>query len=209
MKNLMFTFLMLISGSAFAETSVADLQRQWAVANYELTGDAQAAAFEQLIVDAQGAVAASPESSELLIWKAIIESTYAGKASGFNALSLVKSARSALEQALEIDPMALDGSAYTSLGALYYQVPPWPIAFGSNKKARKYLEQALEINPDGIDSNYFYGAFLVEEHQYDAANQVLIKALAAPARPDRPVADAGRREEIRSLMADIESQIKS
>ena len=186
---------------------IAALQSRWAEANYEITGDDQAAAFESLIADVNAAVAADPGNPDLLIWKAIIESTYAGKTSGLSALSLVKSARSALEDAMEIDPMALNGSAYTSLGALYYQVPPWPIAFGSSKKARQYLEKALEINPDGIDSNYFYGAFMVEEQEYDAAKRALEKALQAPDRPDRPIADRGRREEIRSLLNRIADKV--
>ncbi|MDA0977785.1 MAG: hypothetical protein O3B72_04450 [Proteobacteria bacterium] len=186
---------------------IAALQSRWAEANYEITGDDQAAAFESLIADVNAAVAAEPGNPDLLIWKAIIESTYAGKTSGLSALSLVKSARSALEDAMGIDPMALNGSAYTSLGALYYQVPPWPIAFGSSKKARQYLEKALEINPDGIDSNYFYGAFMVEEQEYDAAKRALEKALQAPDRPDRPIADRGRREEIRSLLNRIADKV--
>lgn len=186
---------------------IAAFQSRWAEANYEITGDDQAAAFESLIADVNAAVAAEPGNPDLLIWKAIIESTYAGKTSGLSALSLVKSARSALEDAMEIDPMALNGSAYTSLGALYYQVPPWPIAFGSSKKARQYLEKALEINPDGIDSNYFYGAFMVEEQEYDAAKRALEKALQAPDRPDRPIADRGRREEIRSLLSRIADKV--
>ena len=127
-------------------------------------------------------------------------------AGGLDALGLVKSARSALEAALETNPDALDGSAFTSLGALYYQVPPWPIAFGSNKKARRYLEKAIEINPDGIDSNYFYGAFLIEEKEYVAARQVLQKAMQAPARADRPIADKGRRAEIQALLTDLSTR---
>jgi tetratricopeptide (TPR) repeat protein len=157
MKQLMTLFILLsVCSSGFAATSVSELQKDWAVTNYELQDDEQAQAFEQLIETAANAVAMQPSNAELLIWKAIIESTYAGKASSLTALRLVKAARADLEAAMEIDPMALDGSAYTSLGALYYQVPSWPIAFGSSKKARKLLEKAIEVNPDGIDSNYFY-----------------------------------------------------
>ena len=199
--NLILLFLFQISDAYAAD--INHFQEQWAIANYELSGDEQAATFEALIEDVNRAADAESDNADLLIWKAIIESTYAGKASGLSALSLVKSARKALEDALDIDPMALQGSAYTSLGALYYQVPPWPIAFGNNRKARNYLEKALEINPDGIDPNYFYGAFLIEEKEYQAARTALEKALQAPVRPDRPVADKGRREEIRMLLNTI------
>ena len=55
--------------------------------------------------------------------------------------------------ALAIDPKALAGSAYTSLGSLYYQVPGWPIGFGDDKKAREMLEAAgyeVTDQPDGV-----------------------------------------------------------
>jgi tetratricopeptide (TPR) repeat protein len=205
MKHLVTLFILLsVCSSGFAATSVPQLQKEWAVANYELQSDEQEQAFEQLIEKASNAVAMEPNNAELLIWKAIIQSTYAGKASGFSALGLVKAARADLEAAMEIDPMALNGSAYTSLGALYYQVPSWPIAFGSSKKARKLLEKAIEVNPDGIDSNYFYGAFLVDEKEYDSARQALTKAMEAPARQGRELADSGRRAEIRELLSQLD-----
>ncbi len=199
----MALMLLLNCSSAFAAT-ISEIQQRWAVANYELTGEEQVAAFDALVLEIDRDVSQQPENPDLLIWKAIVESTYAGKASGFQALGLVKSARAALERSLEIDPMALDGSAYTSLGALYYQVPPWPVAFGSNKKARRYLQKAVEINPDGIDSNYFYGAFLAEEEDWEAARQALLHALEAPARPGRDLADRGRRQEIEQLLSKID-----
>ena len=205
MKQLMTLFILLsVCSSGFAATSVSELQKEWVLTNYELQDDEQAQAFEQLIETAANAVAMEPSNAELLIWKAIIESTYAGKATSLAALRLVKAARADLEAAMEIDPMALDGSAYTSLGALYYQVPSWPLAFGSSKKARKLLEKAIEVNPDGIDSNYFYGAFLVEEKDYDSARQALTKAMQAPARPGRELADSGRRAEITELLNQLD-----
>jgi len=177
----------------------------WAVANYELDGDNQAARFEALIIEAEAAVEANPKDPELLIWQGILKSTYAGKASGLSALSLVKGARSSFEKALSIDDMAMQGSAYTSLGALYYQVPGWPIAFGSDKKARQMLEKAVQLNPAGIDSNYFHGDFLLQQKEYGAAKVAFEKALAAPDRLGRTLADSGRRGEIRSRLANIES----
>jgi tetratricopeptide (TPR) repeat protein len=191
----------LSTSVAFAD--LADFQLRWATANYSAVGEVQEQQFEALIADIGSALTAQPDNPELLIWKGIIESTYAGKVSGLSALGLVKSARDALETAININPNALQGSAYTSLGALYYQVPSWPIAFGSDKKARRFLTKALEVNPDGIDSNYFYGAFLYEEEDFIGAKSALERALQAPARPDRQLADKGRREEIRELLAKL------
>ncbi len=205
--RILTTLIVLNVSPVFADgNTVAELQKRWAVANYQLAGDEQEAAFIQLIDDAEVAVSENAGKAEFLIWKAIIESTWAGKTSGLYALGLVKSAKSGLEQALELDPMAMQGSAYTSLGALYYQVPGWPIAFGSSKKAEKLLKKALDINPEGIDSNYFYGAFMMEEKEWSEAKSALERALSAPARPDRPVADAGRREEIKVLLQELSTR---
>ncbi|MEX0943786.1 MAG: tetratricopeptide repeat protein [Pseudomonadales bacterium] len=206
MKYLLPLLALLFATAAVVAAPIDPLQQGWAVANYELEGDEQIAAFEQLIVDAQRSVAQYPDDAGVYIWQGIIQSTYAGTVGGLGALKWVKAARKSLEQAMEIDAMALQGSAYTSLGALYYQVPGWPIAFGSAKKAQELLEAALQINPDGIDPNYFYADFLVNQKEYDRARLVLIKALAADARPGRELADNGRRNEIRQLLARIDGE---
>ncbi|MDP5069556.1 MAG: TRAP transporter TatT component family protein [Congregibacter sp.] len=184
--------------------ALEDIQRDWAVANYELNGDAQKSALETLVTTTEAAINASGKNdASLLIWDGIVKSTLAGKQGGFGALSLVKASRKSLERALKLDPDALDGSAYTSLGALYYQVPGWPVGFGDDKKARELLEKAISINPDGIDSNYFYADFLIQQKELPGARRALEHALQAPARPDRPVADKGRRAEIQTLLESI------
>jgi Tfp pilus assembly protein PilF len=121
-------------------------------------------------------------------------------------LSLAKDAKAALEHALQLDAKALSGSAYTSLGSLYYQVPGWPIGFGDNDKARELLDKALALNPYGIDPNYFLGDYLYRQRDYDGARKALERALKAPARPDRPLADEGRRAEIKALLAKLPAQ---
>jgi tetratricopeptide (TPR) repeat protein len=86
---------------------------------------------------------------------------------------------------------------------LYYQVPGWPIGFGDDKKALENLKRGLAINPDGIDPNYFYGDYLFRKGDYDGAERALRKALQAPARPGRKLADEGRRGEIAQLLDQI------
>lgn len=206
MKNLFLALALTLTSLPCWATSVEELQRDWAIANYEMRDDAQQAFFEALIARADQAVADNPQDASLLIWQGIIKSTYAGKAGGLSALKLVKAARSSLEAAMEIDDRALDGSAYTSLGALYYQVPGWPIAFGSDKKARELLETAVKLNPNGIDSNFFYGEFLLEQKEYNEARAALERALTARPRPGRDLADSGRRAEIRALLTKVEEK---
>ena len=111
-------------------------------------------------------------------------------------MSLVKESKALLEKVIDSAPKTLDGSAYTSLGSLYYKVPGWPIGFGDDEVAEKMLKKALEINPDGIDPNYFYGDFLAEDGRRSEAIKYLTKAQQAAPRPDRPIADQGRQQEI-------------
>ena len=202
----------LLLGKVRAETAALELsqiQQQWASAKYQQTGDQQEQTFAELVKSAQAAAKANPNDARYLIWEGIIRATYAGSVGGLDALDEVETAKDLFEQALKQDDKALDGSAYTSLGSLYYQVPGWPIGFGSDKKAREYLLKGLAVNPDGIDSNYFYGDFLLQQKDYKKAVEVLEKALLAAPRPGREDADAGRRQEIEQALGKARSKIKS
>ena len=202
--------LSLISSFATAsvEEDVSTLQKGWEKVKYQSPESAHEKGFESLIKEANQLVAQNPDRAEILIWQGIIESSYAGAKGGLGALSHVKNAKKTFEKALEINPMALDGSAYTSLGSLYYQVPGWPIGFGDDKKAAEYLKKGLSINPDGIDPNYFYADFLFRSGDYPGAEKSLRKALQAPARNGRAIADDGRRKEINQLLVKVAEKRK-
>ncbi|MEJ2393814.1 MAG: hypothetical protein P8Z77_03370 [Candidatus Thiodiazotropha sp.] len=182
-----------------------ELSVAWAKIKYQMPEDQRVKAFESLNEKAAAMVEANPGQAEPLVWQAIILSTTAGEKGGLGALSLVKKAKKLLDRAEAIDPQVLDGSVYTSLGSLYYQVPGWPLGFGDDDKAESYLKKALAVNPDGMDPNYFYGDYLLQEKEYAEAAAAFEKALAAPAREGRPVADAGRREEIEAALAKVKS----
>ncbi len=72
--------LWLNAGNLLADTAsdVAHLQQRWAEVNYQLEGKTRLLAFEQLVADAESAVAAKPDSADVLILSGIIKSTYAG-----------------------------------------------------------------------------------------------------------------------------------
>ena len=185
------------------------IQTNWAAANYATPEKDREAAFDKLIVRATALSTLNPQRAEALIWEGIVLSTAAGVKGGLGALSLAKKSREKLDAALAIDPTALDGSAYTSLGTLYHKVPGFPIGFGNDKKAKEYLRKALEINPDGIDPNYFYAEFLYDDNDYTGALQYLEKALKAPPRPGRASADEGRRQDLQKLMARVRKKLTS
>ncbi len=183
------------------------LQKEWALVNYQSSEGEREKAFEILSRRAHALSNQYPNRAEPLVWEGIILSTYAGAKGGLGALGLVTDARDRLLAAEKINPKVLNGSVYTSLGSLYYQVPGWPIGFGDDDKAEQYLQRALQVNPNGIDPNYFYGDFLIDQGRHQQAIEVLKRALKAPSRPHRPVADAGRREEIHAKIAQAQEQL--
>jgi cytochrome c-type biogenesis protein CcmH/NrfG len=197
---------LLIASPAMAGT-YQDLRETWATIQYQTPEDQKQDAMSKLKEEADAAAQANPASAETLIWDGIITSSLAGIKGGLGALSLAKEARDKLQEAEKLDPNALNGSAKTSLGALYYQVPGWPIGFGSDKKAKNYLTEALAIDPNGIDPNYFYADFLFSKGDYNEARTAAEKALKATPRPGREVADAGRRGETQALLAKISEKL--
>lgn len=199
---------LVFSQQSFAIGDAAKpLQQQWAEVKYQTPEKAREDAFEKLAEQAKQVEQQHPQDPEVLVWEAIILSTYAGEKGGFGALGLVKDAKALLERAEKIDPNVLDGSIYTSLGSLYYQVPGWPLGFGNDDKAETYLKKALALNPDGIDANFFYGDYLLEEGRYQEAVNAFEKALNAPPRPEREIADAGRKEEIQAKLEQARKQL--
>ena len=182
---------------------VVRLQQEWAEIKYRHPKEVQEQHFTVLLKSAEDAVAKVPDDPELWVWYGIIEGSTAGARGGLGALGLVKNAKKSFERAIAINAFVLEGSALTSLGSLYYQVPGWPIGFGDDKKALEFLRKGLAANPDGIDSNFFYGDFLYRSGDYPGAEQALRKALMAPPRTGRAVADEGRKSEIQELLRKI------
>lgn len=188
---------------------IAQLQSEWARIKYQVPDkDAQLTAIRVLEERAAAITRANTARPEPKIWEAIILSTDAGIVKGISALGKVEKAKELLEASLAQNPGALEGSAHTSLGSLYYQVPGWPVAFGDNEKAEMHLRQALQINPNGIDPNFFYADFLLQDGRYDEAKLYFEHALLAPDRPGCELADAGRRQEIKAALARIAKKNK-
>jgi tetratricopeptide (TPR) repeat protein len=206
-KTLVASTLILFSGLSLATTSpetLLNIQQQWAQCQYEVSGDDNKInCLEKNIMSNEEALNNTPDNNELKVWLAINNSTLAGAKGGLGALSLVKKSKKLLEEVIAITPSILEGSAYTSLGSLYYQVPGWPIGFGNDDKAEKMLKEALTINPDGIDSNYFYADFLLQDGQKSEAIKYFKQAQLAAPRPNRPLADKGRQQEITNKLKEL------
>lgn len=198
--------LLGFSGIASADElsdDISALAHGWAKASYQVPDAQKEAAFATLQEKAHAVSTRFAGRAEPLIWEGIITSSHAKYQSVFAAGSSAKQARDLLQSAQKIDANALDGAIYVSLGTLYYKVPGWPLSFGDKEKAGALLQKALKIAPTDIDANYFYGDYLADRGNRQQAIDYLNRALAAPPRVGREDADAGRRAEIRSLLAKL------
>jgi tetratricopeptide (TPR) repeat protein len=198
--------LPLSASAGPVDDAVAELQRDWEQIRYQAPAAEREKRFEALAAKARKASEGASGRAEPLVWEGIVLSSWAGEKGGLGALGLVKQAKVLYEQAIQIDGSVLDGSAYNSLGVLYYKVPGWPIGFGDKAKAKDLLQKALAINPKGIDANYFFADYLVETGEPQKAVAHLEKVMQAAPRAGRQIADEGRRAEARELMEKIKSK---
>lgn len=192
-----------------ASTALSAIQHQWAVCSYQIPeGDEREQCFEALVEQAQQQLKqASPDDKNAVqVWVAISQSSLAGEKGGLGALSLAKKARKTLMNVIaDGHGDILDGAAYSTLGTLYNKVPGWPMGFGDDDKAKKWLKKALQVDPQGQTSNYFYAQFLEDQGKKTQAIHYYQQALAAPARVNRPIADEGRRQQIKARLAALQN----
>lgn len=186
--------------------ALQSLHDEWSVIFYQMPEDQQAAKFENLLARVHAITERHPESAEPLVLEAIVLCTYAGADIGFGVLSKVKRARKLLERSIDIDPKAMEGSAYVALGNLYHRLPGWPISFGDDEAARRYFEAAQKMFPKAIDTNYFLGDFLLSAGQYEQALRYLELADRAEIRPDSRISDLKLKEEIAKALADARAR---
>ena len=173
------------------------IESEWASIYYGTPKQKQGDAFLHLLDKTITLTKQYPNAAEPIFWEAVVKATYADHQDGFSALSSIQEARDLLEKAISIKPETMSGSAYVTLGTLYYMAPKWPIAFGDDQKAQEMLKTALNINPNGIDANYFYGDFLLIHNNPSEAQKYFAKAASAPARPDQLYADNQLKAEAR------------
>ncbi|QTP55837.1 hypothetical protein HNO51_14775 [Billgrantia sulfidoxydans] len=189
------------SGALAWENEVEALKQRWERINTQQAEGQRRSALKSLASEAEQLTEANAGEAQPLIWYGIIEASYARERSGLGALGSARSARDALERAIELDPQGGNGSAYVTLGALYDRAPGRPIGFGNSETAERMFQRALEIRPEGIDVNYYYAAFLEDEGRRDEAREHAQRAVDGTARKDRQASDEALREEARALLS--------
>ncbi|MCE8018188.1 hypothetical protein HOP62_19085 [Halomonas sp. MCCC 1A17488] len=189
------------SGALAWENEVEALKQRWERINTQQAEGQRRSALKSLASEAEQLTEANAGEAQPLIWYGIIEASYARERSGLGALGSARSARDALERAIELDPQGGNGSAYVTLGALYDRAPGFPIGFGDSDTAERMFQRALEIRPEGIDVNYYYAAFLEDEGRRGEAREHAQRAVDGTAREDRQASDEALREEARALLS--------
>jgi Tfp pilus assembly protein PilF len=198
MKKTTFVALLLLSSQCIAENlngSLQYIESEWASIYYNMPKQKQGPAYSTLLDKTITLSKQHPNNAEPIIWEAIVKATNADHQDAISALQAIHEARDLLLKAIEINPQAMDGSAYVTLGTLYYMAPKWPIGFGDEETAQKMLETALKINPDGIESNYFYGDFLLSNNNFKEAEKYFKHAIAVPTRKEQFYADNKLKEQ--------------
>lgn len=208
---------MLLAAPAFAgqaddlDAALLALQHKWAQASYA-TPEADKEAVFKALVDSAGALNAGyPDRAEPKIWEAIIRAGYAGAMGGmssmFHAMPQMEQGRDLLLAAEKIDPLAMHGSIYTTLGSFYYMVPGGFIGFGDDDKALAYLNKAIALAPDEMDANYFMGDYWLEKKHYKEALPYFEKVLSLPDVLERPVYSKGRKAEATLKLATVKKKL--
>jgi tetratricopeptide (TPR) repeat protein len=209
MKNTTLVALLLLSTQCFANSikdSLENIESEWASIYYNTPNTNQSRAYSHLLDKIIALSEQHTDNAELIFWQAVVKATNADYQDAFTALNSIKDARKLLAKAIEINPKTMNGSAYVTLGTLYYMVPKWPIAFGDDQTAQKMLEIALQINPNGIDSNYFYGKFLLSQNKPDEAAKYFEIAVRAPARNEQFYADSQLKTEASLALKNAKEQ---
>ena len=197
--------MLAVSGLGFVDVARAQpdpaalaerLDQEWSSVFYDEREPAKAERLADLLARADALRQSYPNRAEPLIVEAITLCGLAGVDWGLDSLSRIERARQLLHRAIDLDPKAMEGAAYITLGNLYWRMPGWPISFGDDERARQYLSNAVLLYPAAIDSNFFMADFLIEQGEYRKALPFLERAVHAPIRDNARISDTKLKQEI-------------
>lgn len=205
MKNLLL--LLLLGCSVANADTIKDelnhIELQWAKTYYQQPKNKQPVVYLELLNKLQQLHNSQPNNAEVLYWQGLIKASNAEHQNPVAALEAIHEVRDLLTKAVAMQPNVMNGAAYVVLGTLYDKAPQWPIAFGDEQKAKEMLETALKIHPDGVESNYFYGEFLLDHDQEQAASEYFKKALSAQVREEQPFPEEQLKHKAKIALANL------
>jgi tetratricopeptide (TPR) repeat protein len=206
---LLFLFYQSIVHSAEMSPVLLEMSERWATLKFNTEPGERREPLKTLAEEIGHVASEQPNNPVALVWHAVVLSTLAKESSDIAGLRMAKQAKHLLEQAESIDPGVLDGTIYTVLGSLYYQVPGYPLGFGDDEKAEQHLLKALKINPDNIDANFYYGEFLLQEKRYQSAIMAFEKVLTLPIRVKNRVADTGLKKVAEEALSTAKARLQT
>lgn len=188
------------------QDTVQRLHTEWAVALYHTPENSRVEKLERLLKEAHSLLERYPERAEPLIIEGLVLYAYVTMGFDSDTLHRIKRARKLLQRSIDVDPRALEASAYVFLGRLYECVPGWPISYGDNLLARQYFESAWKLFPDAFFTNYFYGNFLLHQGELEPAQRFFEKARKGHFLPNMENSASKIREEAEHTLASTLSQ---
>ena len=206
LAGLMVAPALCAGAGSSVRAEVQNLEDEWAVIFYQRPLKDQPAKLAALAPRLQALAKRDPQAAEPLIMEALVLCSLAAADAGFASLGRVERARALLLKSITLDPLAMEGTAYITLGNLYYRLPGWPISFGDDERAREALETALKHFPEALDANFFYGDFLLEQGEFAKARIYLEKAEKAPIRPRARLSDLQLKQELRQALRDAREE---
>jgi hypothetical protein len=204
--------LMSVASIRAAEAQTLDdllleIESRWAAATHETDGRQHQETLKKLLQDVRDLHASYPGRPGAAAWHGIVARAYMDAKGSNGSMRLAREARDALLKAESLDALVLGGRVYANLGSLYSKVPSSFGGFGNKTRGIGYLWKAIVVDPDGMDSNYLYAEVLLDEKDYPAARDALLRANNAPARPGHPEADLARKLAVATLLAKLEHRL--
>ena len=217
-KQIRHCFLILLVSASLASTGVAraqslddlllNIENRWATAAFEADGRQHQKTLKRLLDDVRDLHESHPGKSGAAAWHGIVARAYMDAKGSSGSMRLAREARDALLKAESLEPLVLGGRVYANLGSLYSKVPSGFGGFGNKTRGIGYLWKAIVVDPDGLDSNYLYAQVLLDEKNYPAARDALLKANDAAVRPEHPQVDRARKLEVAALLGKVEDRLQ-
>ncbi len=182
-------------------TTSGELETNWANVRYQTPKEQRMKAFESMLISLDKTPQQCLATADYLIIEAMIKGSMIKlNSSSFSTLKKINTIKKLLKQAINKNPAAMDGLAWTLLGLLYDKSPGWPLSIGDDDKAESAYKKGLKYNPDGIDANFYFGDFLRRKDLPLQAKRYLLKANQAKLGSGREIAHQGRLKDVQRAL---------
>jgi predicted Zn-dependent protease len=205
MKFFISVFMMLFSFAAYA-APYQQIQEEWDLIKFKHENAPKAvriSEIEKLDKKTDKLLKKYSSSAELWALSGIIKTTKADLYRNWKSFALLQDAKARFEKSIQIDKKAMNAAANSSLAALYYKTPMWPLGFKDYNKAEKLLKDSLTMYPKDVEANYFYADYLIQIGQKEKAKPYFKYAVDYPIRKNRYEADLVRKVKLPEMYSKV------